>query len=237
MKQACLLSTIAVLVLAALLSACMIDPLAPPPRPTVIVITALGPHFAAFDDLGDWLVGDSENSAGRVEGGEYYLTLKQPRMLAWASQTRAFGDGIYEMDARLVSGPEASRFGLLLLGSSDMSSFFYCFITGDGRYDVGFCQQNCRVQQSLIGGDKLSPAILTENRTNHLRIELSGGQVAFLVNGALVSQLQGVTYSPGLVGLIGESAQYGGFEAAFDNLSVVEPHPPAPVETLTQAAP
>jgi hypothetical protein len=182
-------------------------------------------------------VGDSENSAGRVEEGEYHLTVKQPRTLAWASQTRAFGDGIYEMDARLVSGPEASGFGLLLLGSSDMSSFFYCFITGDGRYDVGFCQQGCSVEQSLIGGYKISPAILTEDRTNHLRVELSDGQVTFLVNGAPVSQLQGVTYSPGLVGLIGESAQYGGFEAAFDNLSVVEPRPIAPIETLTQTAP
>lgn len=237
MKQAFILSSIAILILAVFFSSC-IGGLAPtPPRPTVIVITAIGPYFAAFDDLGDWLEGDSQNSAGRAEDGEYYLTIKQPRMLAWASQTRAFGDGIYEMDARLVSGPEASGFGMLLLGSSDMSSFFYCFITGDGRYDVGFCQQNCDVEQSLIGGYKLSPAILTENRTNHLRVELSNGQMTFLVNGAAVSQLQDVTYRPGLVGLIGESAQYGGFEAAFDNLSVVEPQRPAPVETLTQAAP
>lgn len=219
-----------------LLSSCIGGP-AEPPRPTVIVITAMGPYFAAFDDLGDWLVGDSEKSTGRIAEGEYYLTIKQPLTLAWAGQTRAFGDGIYELDARLVSGPEDSGFGLLLLGSSDMSSFFYCIITGDGRYDVGFCQQNCTVEQSLIGGYKLAPAILTANRSNHLRVELSDGRVTFVVNGAPVSQIQGLTYSSGLVGLIGDSAQYGGFEAAFDNLSVVEPRPAPPVEFVTQAAP
>lgn len=236
MKQAILLSSILVLLVVVILSACAVVPIEPP-RPTVIVITAMGPYFAAFDDLGDWLVGDSEISSGRVNDGEYFLTVKKPRTVAWASQTRAFGDGIYEMDARLVSGPEASGFGLLLLGSSDMSSFFYCIITGDGRYDVGYCQQNCSVEESLIGGYKLAPAILTANRNNHLRVELSNGQVTFLVNGAPVSQLQGLTHNSGLVGVFGESAQYGGFEAAFDNLSVVEPQPVAPVETVTHPAP
>lgn len=218
-------------------SSCSMVPTAPPPRPTVIVVTAIGPYFAAFNDPGDWLVGDSKTSTGSAKDGEYFLTIKKPRTLAWASQTRTFGDGIYELDARLISGPEASGFGLLLLGSSDMSSFFYCMITGDGRYDVGFCEQNCSVEQSLIGGYKLAPAILTNNRSNHLRVELAGGQMTFLVNGAPVSQLQGLTYSSGLVGLIGESAQYGGFEAAFDNLSVVEPQPAVPVETTTQPSP
>ncbi|MBN1427260.1 MAG: hypothetical protein JXB07_02670 [Anaerolineae bacterium] len=221
------------------LSACNmpIGAVQPTPRPTVIVITAVGPYFTGFDDPGDWLLGDSENSAGRVEAGEYFLTIKQPGLIAWTNQTRAFGNGIYEVDVRLNSGPEASGFGLLLLGSSDMSSFFYCLITEDGRYDVGYCQQNCSEGQSLIGGYKLSPAILTENQTNHLRVELAGGRISFLVNGVLVSQRDGLTYSPGLVGLVGESAQYGGFEAAFDNLSVVETQPVAPPEGTAQPTP
>jgi hypothetical protein len=227
------------LLIGILLTACNmpLSSAAPPPRPTVIVVTAIGPYFASFENLDNWLIGDSENSAGRIEDGEYLLTLKQPHMVAWANQTRAFSEGIYEVDARLVSGPEASGFGLLLLGSSDMSSFFYCIITGDGRYDVGYCQENCDTEQSLIGGYKLSPAILTENKSNHLRVELAGGRVTFLVNGAPVSQLQNLTYSSGLVGLIGESAQYGGFEAAFDNLSVVEQRPVSPVTATSTPTP
>ena len=224
---------------AILLTACNM-PIAdtvPTPRPTVIVITAIGPYFAAFDEPDDWLIGDSDKSAGYVEDGEYFLAIKQPSLVAWANQTRAFGNGIYEVDVRLNSGPEASGFGLLLLGSSDMSSFFYCIITGDGRYDIGYCQENCSEEQSLIGGYKLSPAILTENQVNHLRVELADGRISFLVNGALVSQRGGLTYSSGLVGLVGESAQYGGFEAAFDNLSVVETQPSAPVESTAQPTP
>ncbi len=193
-----------------------------PPRPTVIVITANGPYSTSFDDPGDWLVGESDSSQGRVEDGRYLLTVRESRYLAWTNQQRAFGDGVYEVDVTLVSGAEASAFGLLLLGSSDLSSFFYCVITGDGRYDIGYCEDNCQTQQSLIGGFTLAYAILTGNQTNHLRIELQDGQLKMLVNGTLVGQMRGLTYSSGLVGLVGESGPYGGFEAAFDNLQVVE---------------
>jgi hypothetical protein len=214
----------------------------PMPHPTVIVITAEGPYFTQFDDAGDWLVGETDGSAGQVHDGEYFLAVKKPHALAWASQPRIFGEGVYEVNARLVSGPEASGYGLLLMAASDLSAFFYVEITGDGRYDVGTCIQSCTQQQSIIGGYKLAPAILTDNQANHLKVTLHAGQLTLEVNGAAISQVQGLVYSRGVVGLIGESSQFGGFEAAFDNLSVVESQPVlAPTEVTplapTEAAP
>ena len=110
-----------------------------PVRPTVVVITAVGPYYVPFDDSSGWLVGESERSAGRVEDGRYWLAVKEPDYLAWTHQQRVFSDAIYEVDATLARGPEASAFGLLLLGSNDLSSFFYCLVTADGRYDIGYC--------------------------------------------------------------------------------------------------
>jgi len=207
----------------------------PPPRPTVIVITAAGPYAAIFDQPEDWLLGDSDISGGRISNGEYILSVKKPQQLAWANQTRVFGDGIYQVDARLSSGPEASGFGLLILGSNDLSAFLYVLITGDGRYDIGFCNQNCAKEESLIGGYTLGPAILVDNQTNHIMVELKEGTLTLIVNGASLSQLQDLTYGRGVVGVIGESSQYGGFEAAFDNLSVIEaqPVPPTMIVTVT----
>ncbi len=204
-----------------LLVACT-DANATPPRPTVIVITSTGPYYATFDDPGDWLIGQSEISQGQVRDGRYWLKVLQPETLAWTTQQRIFGDAAYEVEAQLVSGPEASGFGLLLLGSSDVASFFYCMITGDGRYDIGYCKDSCETQESLIGGYTLAPAILPGNQVNQLRVELKTGTLRLLVNGTLISQIQGLSYSEGLLGLIGESAHYGGFEAAFDNLQVLE---------------
>ncbi len=209
-------------VLALALTACSGRSEAPPPRPTVVVVTAVGPYYTPFDEAGDWLVGETANSRGRVEEGRYVLTVMQPEYIAWTHEQRAFGDGTYEVDASLLSGPEASGFGLLLLATSDVGTFFYCMITGDGRYDIGYCQDGCRTQQSLIGGYTLSYVILTDNQTNRLRVDLLNGQLTFWVNGSPVSQIRGLTYSSGLVGLIGESSPYGGFEAAFDNLRIVE---------------
>jgi len=195
---------------------------ATPPRPTVIVVTASGPYYTSFDEVEDWLVGVGPHSQGRVENGQYILRIDEPRTLAWANQKRAFGDGVYEVDATLLGGAEASAFGLLLLGTSDLSTFYYCIVTGDGRYDVGFCEDYCKKQQSLVGGFTLAYSILTGNQTNHLRVELDDGQLRFLVNGVPVAQVKELTYTKGLVGLIGESGPYGGLEAAFDNLHVVE---------------
>src|SRR5574337_622338 len=115
-----------------LLAACTgsSTPPTPTPHPTVIVITATGPYFAAFDDPGDWLIGSSATSEGKIFDGRYILTVKKPQTLAWANQTRTFGEGIYEVDTALSSGPEASGFGMLLMGANDLSSFFYVMITG-----------------------------------------------------------------------------------------------------------
>ena len=209
----------------------------PTPRPTVIVITAEGPYATDFDDPADWLVGETEISSGRVEDGEYWLAIKRPSMFAWTHQQRTFSEGVYEFDARLVSGPEASGFGLLLLGSSDLSSFLYVMITGDGRYDVGTCADSCAEQQSLIGGYTLSYSILADNQPNHLRAELAGGTLNLTINGAPVSAVQGLTYSQGLVGFIGESSSYGGFVAAFDNLRVIEAGGAGAPEPLTATPP
>ena len=209
------------------------------PPPTVIVITAEGPYQDTFDSGDGWLSGDSDNSAGQVHDGEYFLSVKKPRSLAWANEPRVFGDGVYEVNARLVSGPEASGFGVLLMGTSDLSAFFYVMVTDDGRYDVGYCEESCSKEQSVIGGYKLSAAILTDNQANHLRITLNKGQLSLEVNGAEVSVVPGLVYSRGVMGFIGESDQYGGFEAAFDNFSVVETSPilvPTAVGTLAPTA-
>nr|MBN1229601.1 hypothetical protein [Anaerolineae bacterium] len=190
------------------------------PRPTVVVITIEGPYNADFDQPGDWLVGRGEHSHGVVKDGRYVLSITEPEFLAWTHQQRAFGDGIYQVDTRLLSGPEASAFGLLLLGTSNLSQFYYCLITGDGRYDIGYCEDGCRAQESLVGGFTLAYPILPGNNTNSLRIDLFSGQMTVYINGTPVSQLSGLEYEPGLVGFIGESSPYGGFQVAFDNLLV-----------------
>src|SRR5574341_72742 len=199
-----------------------LGPSGPQGRPTVVVITSVGPYFAAFDDIGDWLTGDTETSTGAISDGAFHLTLKKPGTLAWTHQQRAASDGVYEFDTWLVSGPEASGFGILLVAATDLSSFLYILITGDGRYDISVCSQTCQDQQSLIGGYQLSYAIIPGSVVNHIRAELRSGTLNLFVNGTPVSTVPGLIYGEGLFGFIGESSQYGGFEAAFDNLQVTE---------------
>ena len=194
-----------------------------PPRPTVIVVTAEGPFYETFDEAGNWLLGDSDRSSGHIEDGVYVLNIKEPSTVAWTNQTRAFSDGTYSAEVALQYGPEASAFGLLLLGSSDLKSFVYVMITADGRYDIGTCENACRRQESLVDGFTLAYAIVSGiGSVNHIDATLSDGNLRLTVNGTPVGQVSGLRYSEGLVGLVGESSPYGGFAATFDNVHVEE---------------
>ena len=201
------------------------------PRPTVVIVTAEGPYYEPFDAVGGWLTGAGGRSTGAVLDGEYFLSIREADLVAWTYQQRIFGDGVYQVDSRLVTGPEASAFGLIFLAPSDFSSFYYAVITGDGRFDVGYCQDICREQKSLVDGFLLAYAILPNNQTNRLQVELDAGTMTFSVNGVPVSQISGLAYdAPGLVGFIGESSPHGGFQAAFDNLRITESNTVSPGE-------
>lgn len=192
-----------------------------PPRPTVIIITAVGPYFETFDDGGGWLVGQGTRSSGSIVDGQYVLSVDQPLLFAWTHQQRIFGDGIYEFDTTLLSGPEASAYGILFGADENLTSFHYALLTGDGRYDVGFCQAGCDVQESLIGGFALNESLFVGiNETNRVQLQLNNGEIILTINGTAVSRLQDVPYQEGVMGFIGESSRFDGFEVAFDNLSI-----------------
>jgi hypothetical protein len=205
-----------------LLPGCVSQTTATLPPPTVIVVTSVGPFRETFDSQGEWLLGESEISSGRIADGKYVLSVTKSHQLAWTHVRRTFADGIYEVEAQLLSGPEASAFGMIFLVSEDAADFLYFEITGDGRYDVGYCQDSCATQVSLIGDFKLGYTILPAGETNHLRVEINNGSLFFQVNGAPISELHRVEYQPGAVGLLAESSPRGGMEVVFDNFQVTE---------------
>lgn len=213
-----------------LLSACDTAPdqdeFIPTPRPAIIVVTASGPYYEPFDSSGSWLVGETEHSVGQIEDGRYRLTVNEKSYVAWTHQERSFGEGVYSVDTHFVSGAEGSSFGLIFLAETDLSSFFYAMITADGHYDIGYCEDFCNEQGSLIGGFTFAYTILEGDSTNHLQISIANGDLTFSVNGAPVSQLQGLQREKGVVGLIGETSPYGGLDVFFDNLSVSEASSP-----------
>ena len=92
-------------------------------------------------------------------------------------------------------------------------------ITGDGRYDVGYCERACQTHESLVGGFTLSHAILVDYQPNHLRVELRNGELTFSVNGTPVATVQGIQTGKGWWASSASRA-YAGFEASFDNLQI-----------------
>ncbi len=193
----------------------------PLPRPTIIIVTATGPYFEGFETGGGWLVGEGTRSSGSVVDGRYLLTINEPLLFAWTHQQRIFGDGTYAFDTTLISGPEASAYGILFGADENLTQFHYALITGDGRYDIGYCELSCETQQSLIDGFTLNESLFVGiNETNRVLLSLNQGEVVLTINGIAVSRLQDIPYQQGVMGFIGESSRFDGFQVAFDNLSI-----------------
>lgn len=189
-------------------------------RPTIVVTQGTGTYFNTFVSKGDWLTGQGAVSRGFIVDGEYHLAIDQAGTIAWSHNQTAFSTGVYSSDVRLVSGPEASAYGLLLLADSAMQSFIYFMITDDSRYDIGICENSCQEMTSFLDGFLFDDTIEI-GTTNTLLVSVEEASIIFSINGNPVRELRDYPVDIGVVGFVGESTPFYGFEAAFDNIHII----------------
>lgn len=192
-------------------------------RPTIEVTAGSGSYFMPFDINGDWFSGAGAASEGVTLNGEYHLTITQAGAIAWTHNRTSFAEGSYSVNVRLVNGPEASAFGFFVMADPAMDHFLYFIITADGRYDIGECQTECKTMESFLDGWVLEDSLKKGDAVNKLGMEIKSDSIIFSINEVPVQELSAYPISSGIVGLIGESGPYYGFEAAFDNFQIIPP--------------
>ncbi len=138
----------------------------------------------------------------------------------WSSPHLDFSDVRVEVDAGKLAGPDANRIGIFC--RSNGSSYYFFFIGSDGFYGVGLFKNG---QASLLGQTEMksNSGIITGTAINHLRADCRGDDLAFYVNGSLLSELHDSTLTHGDVGLLAGTFDNPGVDIVFDNFIVLKP--------------
>lgn len=151
------------------------------------------------------------------ENDEYHILVKKSDWAAWASNRNleVFTDFTLEIDARLLSGPNRSSYGVVFR-LQDNDNFYRFLVWGDGYYLVGTkLDGNWTILQS-----KTKSAFIKEgNNTNHLKVVCESTRIEVYVNGHHLATITDDSFAEGYVGMIVDTPAPD-TRVAFDNIKV-----------------
>jgi len=162
-----------------------------------------------------WTRTSYEDREFDYKDGEYHILIKKYNWVSWAPNQNAgqFADFTLEIDARLVSGPNQSRYGVIFRLQDDVN-FYHFLVSGDGYYRVG--TRTNGMWTELQGWTK-SDFIETGNSTNHLKVICEGSQIKVYVNDYHLATVTDNSFTEGGVGMIVETTEPNTL-VAFDNI-------------------
>ena len=198
------------------------------------------------DDFSDpnsgWEVGDYEDGSVGYGDGYYFVTATRDDGAMWGVAYQDFTDVTVEVDATQVQAPanDNNAYGIKCRvqtgeGSGDG---YALLVSGDGYYSI----------QEITDGDydplvdwTTSPVINQGDATNRIRAVCVGDRLALYVNGELLAETTGTTYTSGDISLMAATLEPEMTEVHFDNLVVTgpqggeaQPPPPAGGNVLFQ---
>ncbi|MEN8172060.1 MAG: hypothetical protein ABFS03_04190 [Chloroflexota bacterium] len=177
------------------------------------------------DDFSDttsgWDQTTSEEGMTDYENGYYRILVNTDDMDIWANPGLDFADVIVEVEASKAGGPDDNDFGVICR-YQDVENFYFFIISSDGYYAVGKVVNG---DQQLIGDENMNPSddINQGAALNQIKADCVGSQLAFYVNGSLLTAVEDSTFIDGDVGLIAGTFSEVGTDIHFDNFSVVQP--------------
>ena len=183
------------------------------------------PYHEQFDNEGTWKVGEGVNAQGFVVDGVYELSI-DPDLggdVFWATAGENFADGRYEVEASPLEGAIDNGYGMLFRVDEGKEGFYVFKVSSDGYVFVGRCADSCLEQEALVNQDWFdSPSIQTGfGVTNHLKVDVTGSEMVFFVNGVEVGRATDDTLKKGDIGLLAETFTPGGLIVAFDNFRIM----------------
>jgi hypothetical protein len=152
-----------------------------------------------------------------MEDGVYYITVDETEWASWGtSDGFIFSDGVVEVEARAVDGPDDNGYGLVFR-YQDSDNFYYYEVSSDGYYSIGKMVAD---EWETLAGWTESDVIRLGRQTNTLRVECDGPRMTFFVNDYQVEALTDYDFDAGSVGFVAETTEESGVRAHFDNLKV-----------------
>ncbi len=174
-----------------------------------------------FDEPGTWRTESDSEVKGEIQNGVYDFHVIADELTTWTTAGQNFSDGVYEVEATQVGGPNNNAFGMLFRVDDNNDNFYAFLISGDGYAWVG------RYEDGLAGDTILrdwwieSPAIIKGNDvTNKLRVEAESGNMKFFINDQEIGRVTDNSFTSGDVGLMVRSLGRGDVHVQFDNFTV-----------------
>lgn len=154
------------------------------------------------------------------DGGGYRLFVNAADTNFWSTPGQNYADIRMEVDAGKLGGPDENRIGLVCRFNG--GDYYFFMITSDGMYGVGIYTGGEAVllgQGEMISSESIKPGMAV----NHLRADCLGNQLAFYVNGDLLTTVEDPTLAVGDVGLLAGTFSQTGVDVIFDNFVAIKP--------------
>lgn len=181
-----------------------------------------GPDYTeTFDDPGTWRTDSDSEVQGVVQDGVYDFIVYADDMTTWTTAGESFSDGLYEVDATQVGGPDNNAFGMLFRLDNQEDNFYAFQISGDGYVWIGR-YFNGIAEEPIVGDWWFeSPNIhLGSGVTNRLGVQAEGQNLIFYINGQEVGRVTDDAFRSGDIGLMVRSLGQGDVHIQFDNFTV-----------------
>ena len=173
-----------------------------------------------FDEVGTWRVDSDSEVSGQVQNGVFDFLVIADELTTWTTAGQNFGDGIYEVEATQVEGPDNNAFGMLFRMDDAENNFYAFLISGDGYVWIGKYLDGLADAPIVSDWWFESPAIIRGDNTNKLGVRAEGANLQFFVNDQEVGRVTDSSFRNGDIGLMARSLGQGGVHVQFDNFTV-----------------
>lgn len=188
------------------------------------VLAACGgpsPYIETFDEPGNWRTDSDSEVRGVVENGVYDFTIFADELTSWTTAGENFKDGLYEVEATQVDGPDNNAFGMLFRLDDEQDNFYAFQISGDGfiwigRYRNGLAEEPI-VNDWWFESTAIKPGA---GQTNKLSVRAEGQNLIFYVNDIEVGRVSDDAFASGDIGLMARSLGQPNVHVQFDNFQV-----------------
>ncbi len=190
----------------------------------ILLLVACGgqsTYVETFDEAGNWRTDSDSEVTGVVENGVYDFTIFADELTSWTTAGENFKDGLYEVEATQVDGPDNNAFGMLFRVDDQNDNFYAFQISGDGfvwigRYRNGIAEEPI-VNDWWFESTAVKPGT---GQTNKLSVQAEGQNLIFYVNDIEVGRVSDDAFPSGDIGLMVRTLGQPNVHVQFDNFKV-----------------
>ena len=191
----------------------------------ILLLSACGgeqTYEETFDEPDTWRTGSDADAVGQVVDGVYDMLVEADDVTIWTTGGQSFADGVYQVEATQVDGPDNNGYGMVFRLDDSKDDFYTFKISGDGYVWIGRYHSGGAEAEPLIGDHWFESQAVKKgvDQTNVLRVIAEGGNMIFFVNDQEVGRVTDSTFASGDIGLLVDTLGQGGVHIQFDNFTV-----------------